>query len=148
MLSWLFSKPLAVGMAAPDFTLADQDGNSVTLSGLRGSNVGLVFYPADETTICRRQLCEFRDEWGLALQRKALLFGVNPGSAQSHSGFRERRELPFPLLVDSGQKVAALYRANGLAVKRTVYLIGKDGAIRFARRGKPAPREVFESADE
>ena len=147
MLSWLFFEPLAVGLPAPDFTLADQDGDQVTLSVLRGSNVVLVFYPADETTVCRQQLCEFRDDWELAVQRQALVFGVNPGSARSHSDFRERRQLPFPLLVDRGHKVASLYRANGLAVKRTVYLIGKDGVIRYAKRGKPAPEEVFRAAD-
>jgi peroxiredoxin Q/BCP len=147
MLSWLFSGPLAVGLPAPDFTLADQDGNQVTLAALRGSNVVLVFYPADETTVCRQQLCEFRDNWELALQQQALVFGVNPGSARSHSEFRERQRLPFPLLVDRGRKVASLYRANGLAVKRTVYLIGKDGVIRYAKRGKPPTDEVFRAAD-
>jgi peroxiredoxin Q/BCP len=147
MLSWLFSEPLAVGSAAPDFTLADQDGNPVTLSALRGSNVVLVFYPADETTVCRQQLCEFRDRWDSAVRHQALVFGVNPGSAQSHCSFRERRQLPFPLLVDRGRKVASLYRANGLAVKRTVYLIGKGGVIRYAKRGKPAPEEVLGTAE-
>lgn len=147
MLSWLFSKPLPVGAVAPDFTLADQDGKPVTLSGLRGKNVVLVFYPADETTVCRRQLCEFRDRVELARSRQALLLGVNPGNARSHANFRNREELPFPLLVDAGQRVASLYHANGLAVKRTVYLVGKDGVIRFAKRGKPDPQEVLETAD-
>jgi peroxiredoxin Q/BCP len=54
--------------------------------------------------------------------------------------------LPFPLLVDDGQKVAALYHANGLFVKRTVYLIGPDGVIRYAKRGKPDPAEVLAAA--
>lgn len=71
------------------------------------------------------------------------VFGVNPQSAASHRKFRENNHFPFPLLVDSGQKVAALYHANGLFVKRTVYRIGPDGIIRFARRGMPAPREVL-----
>jgi peroxiredoxin Q/BCP len=146
MLSWLFSGPLAVGLLAPDFTLADQDGNQVTLAALHGSNVVLVFYPADETTVCRMQLCEFRDRWNLALEQQALVFGVNPGNARSHSEFRERQRLPFPLLVDRGRKVASLYRANGLAVKRTVYLVGKDGVIRYAKRGKPPADEVLRAA--
>jgi peroxiredoxin Q/BCP len=54
--------------------------------------------------------------------------------------------LPFPLLVDAGQKVAALYHANGLFVKRTVYLIGPDGVIRYGKRGKPDPAEVLAAA--
>ena len=71
------------------------------------------------------------------------VFGVNPQSADSHAGFRQKQKLPFPLLVDKGQRVAQLYQANGLVVKRTVYLIGKDGKIRFARRGMPSPDEVL-----
>jgi peroxiredoxin Q/BCP len=71
---------------------------------------------------------------------------VNPQSASSHGRFRDKFKLPFPLLVDDDQKVAALYNASGLFVKRTVYLIGPDGVIRFARRGKPAPEEVLAAA--
>ena len=147
MLSWFFSEPLAIGSAAPDFTLPDQDGAPVTLSGLRGKNVVLVFYPADETRVCRRQLCEFRDMDQLANDRGVLVYGINPGSPQSHCNFRNKQKLPFPLLVDAGKRVAALYQAKGLMVKRTVYLIGRNGHIRFAKRGTPGPEEVFRLAD-
>lgn len=146
MLDWLFSDPLAVGTRAPGFTLPEQDGKTVKLSKLRGRNVVLVFYPGDDTMVCRKQLCEFRDQWDQARSRNALVFGVNPGSAESHRKFQEKFRFPFPLLVDAGQKVAALYHANGLFVKRTVYLIGPDGTIRYARRGKPAPEEVLAAA--
>jgi peroxiredoxin Q/BCP len=146
MLDWLFSDPLPTGSQAPDFSLPKQDGGTVSLSKLRGKNVVLVFYPGDDTPVCRKQLCEFRDQWGEARKRKAQVFGVNPGGAASHSKFQEKYHLPFPLLVDTGQKVAALYHANGLFVKRTVYLIGPDGVIRYAKRGKPDPAEVLASA--
>ncbi len=145
MLSWLFSDPLPVGSPAPDFTLPDQDGNQVTLSRLRGKNVVLVFYPGDDTTVCTKQLCEFRDRWDLAASRNTLVFGVNPQKPESHSKFRDKYKLPFPLLVDQGQRVGELYKANGLIVKRTVYLIDGNGVIRFAKRGKPAPEEVLGS---
>ena len=143
MLDWLFSEPLAVGAAAPDFVLPDDAGRAVTLSGLRGKNVVLVFYPGDDTPGCTRQLCELRDEWTAARERGVEVFGVNPQSARSHAKFRGKYRLPFALLVDAGRKVAKLYRASGLIVKRTVYLIGPDGSIRFARRGMPAPAEVL-----
>jgi peroxiredoxin Q/BCP len=146
MLDWLFSDPLPAGSQAPDFTLPKQDGAAVSLSKLRGKNVVLVFYPGDDTPTCRKQLCEFRDQWAEARKRNALVFGVNPASAGSHSKFQEKYHFPFPLLVDAGQKVAALYHASGLFVKRTVYLIGPDGAIRYARRGKPDPAEVLAAA--
>lgn len=147
MFSWLFSDPLPPGSVAPDFTLPDQDGTPVTLSLLRGKNVVLIFYPGDETPVCRKQLCEFRDRWSEARSKDTVVFGVNPQSAQSHEEFRTRQKLPFPLLVDKGQNVAALFQANGLIVKRTVYLVGKSGTIRFAQRGKPSPDDVLRAAE-
>jgi len=147
MLSWLFSQPLTVGDAAPGFSLSDQDGNTVSLGSLAGKNVVLVFYPADETSVCTKQLCEFRDSWAAAQEKDAVVFGVNPGRAQKHAAFRSHHRFPFALLVDQGQHVAALYHANGLIVKRTVYLIGKTGIIRYARRGKPDPQEVLAAAE-
>ncbi len=146
MLSWLFSDPLPVGSQAPDFNLYTQNGEAVALSAFRGRNVVLVFYPGDDTMICRQQLCEFRDSWAQAEARNTVVFGVNPQSASSHERFRDKFNLPFPLLVDDGQKVAALYNASGLFIKRTVYLIDPDGVIRYARRGKPAPEQVLAAA--
>lgn len=118
----------------------------VALRDLRGRNVVLVFYPGDDTTVCRSQLCEFRDRWAQAAGKNTLVFGVNPQDAASHRRFREKSKLPFPLLVDRGQKVGELYRTRGLIVRRTVYLIGPDGIIRFARRGKPSSEEVLAAA--
>jgi thioredoxin-dependent peroxiredoxin len=141
----LFSQPLAVGSPAPDFALPDQDGNLVTLAALKGSNVVLVFYPADDTTVCTKQLCEFRDRWPLVQQKNTVVFGVNPGN--KHAPFRDKCQFPFPLLFDQGQRMGAAYHARGLVVpKRTVYLIGPDGVIRYARRGKPEPEEVLAAA--
>jgi len=141
----LFSQPLPVGTPAPDFALADQDGKTVTLAGLKGRNVVLVFYPADDTSICTKQLCEFRDRWPLAQQKNTVVFGVNPG--KKHAQFRDKHQFPFSLLFDPGQKVGAKYKARGLVVpRRTVYLIGPDGKIRYARRGKPEPEDVLAAA--
>ena len=143
MFAWLFSDPLPVGTPAPDFSLPDDSGRVVKLSALRGKPVVLVFYPGDNTPGCTKQLCQFRDHWAEALARGIEVFGVNPQSARSHVKFREKFRFPFPLLADQGQKVAALYHANGLIVKRTVYRIGPDGIIAFARRGMPSPEEVL-----
>ncbi len=63
MFDWLLGPPLTVGSAAPDFSALDQQGNAVSLKSLRGRNVILVFYPADDTAVCTKQLCEFRDNW-------------------------------------------------------------------------------------
>ena len=143
MLSWLFSDPLPAGTMAPDFALPDELGHVVALSALRGRNVALVFYPGDDTPGCTKQLCQFRDQWDKARARGMAIFGVNPQSALKHDRFRQKYHFQFPLLVDEGQKVAALYHANGLIVKRTVYVIGPDGKIRFGKRGMPDPAEVL-----
>lgn len=146
MLDWLFSDPLPVGTLAPDFSLPDQDGKMLSLSGLRGHNVVLVFYPGDDTTVCRRQLCEFRDRWAAAQHKNTMVFGVNPQSAASHIRFQSKSRLPFPLLVDPGQRIGELYHTRGLIVKRTVYLIAPDGRIRYAKRGMPDLDEVLAAA--
>ena len=146
MLGGLFSEPLAVGTVAPDFSLPDETGQLVTLSALHGRPVVLVFYPWDSTPHCTTQLCQFRDQWNLASTAGAAVFGINPLNAGSHAAFREKHQFPFPLLVDEGRKVAQAYHASALVVKRTVYLVGPDGTIRFARRGMPAPAEVLAAA--
>ena len=147
MLDWLFGStpPLAVGTPAPDFSVPDHDGSRVTLKDFRGRNVVLVFYPADNTSVCAKQLCEFRDGWAVVQAKNAVVFGVNP--ARRHDRFRDKYQFPFPLLFDAGQSVGKLYQAAGRFMpKRTVYLIGPDGVIRYARRGKPAPADVLAAA--
>ena len=146
MFSWLFSDPLPVGAQAPNFTLSAQDGSKVSLFSLRGKNVVLVFYPGYDTSICTKQLCEFRDSWAVAKEKNAVVFGLNPQSVASKAKFQKKYNFPFPLLSDPGQRIGELYHARGIAAKRTVYLIGPDGMIRYAKRGKPSPTEVFEAA--
>ena len=147
ILSWLFSQPLAVGSPAPQFTLPDQNGRPVSLRDFQGQkNVLLVFYPGDDTSICTKQLCELRDDWSTVQSKDTVVLGINPQSAESHQKFIAKQHYPFPLLVDKGQKVAGDYHASGLIVRRTVYLIGKDGRIQFAQRGKPKPESVLMAA--
>jgi len=146
MFSWLFSDPLTAGSPAPEFTAATDTGETVRSASLRGRNFVLVFYPGDDTPGCTKQLCQFRDNWKALTDRGVLLYGVNPAGPEKHARFRAKFHLPFPLLVDKDQKIAALYHADGLWVKRTVYLIGPDGVIRFAQRGMPSPADVLAAA--
>ncbi len=144
MLDWLFSSTLPVGEAAPAFQLKNDKGKAVGLEDFRNQkNVVLIFYPKDDTTICTKQVCEMRDSWAEISARDTVVLGINPGGADSHQRFREKYKLPFDLLIDEDKRVAKLYRAGGLIVNRTVYLVGKDGRILFAQRGKPSPAEVF-----
>jgi peroxiredoxin Q/BCP len=76
-----------------------------------------------------------------------VVFGVNPQNADSHQKFQARYDFPFPLLVDEGKRVASLYHASAMIVRRTVYLIGPDGIIRYGRRGKPPVHEVLAAAE-
>src|SRR4051794_37255990 len=104
MLGWLFKPPLPAGSPAPDFVLPDDEGRPVSLTSLRGHNVLLVFYPRDITSVCTEQLCQLRDSWELAQRKDVRIFGVNPQSAESHAAFRRKQALPFPILVDKGQR--------------------------------------------
>lgn len=144
MLSLFGPELLPLGSPAPDFSLRDEAGQVVRFSDWRGrAPVVLVFYPMDETPVCRQQLCEFRDNWQQFQQRGVAVFGVNPGSASSHTKFKQNHHFPFPLLVDEGKKVARLYNASGLFIRRSVYGVAKDGRIAFAERGKPEPAHVL-----
>lgn len=142
----ILGAPLPVGSQAPDFTLKDHEGRDVRLSSLRGQRVMLVFYPGDDTPTCSLQLSELRDVNDELEAHGIQMFGVNPASEVSHQKFIRKLCLPFPLLVDRGGHVAKLYNCGfWLLVRRTVYVIGADGRIEFAERGKPTPECVFEA---
>jgi peroxiredoxin Q/BCP len=143
----LLSKPLPAGTPAPPFICPDDEGSVFILNQQRGKFVVLVFYPRDETPVCTAQLCELRDRWNAIRSRNAVVYGVSPGGAERHRRFRERHRLPFPLLVDDSQRVAKLYRASGLIVRRTVYVIDPKGVILYSRRGKPPVDELLAAID-
>lgn len=139
---------LPVGAEAPDFALLDEAGNTVTLSALRGrSDVVLVFYPGDDTPNCAEQLCQLRDRWPNFAAQGVAVYGINPGSAESHGTFRRHLNLPFPLLVDLRGDAIRAYGTRhpklGITM-RTVYGIDRAGRIVFAARGTPAPDEVLQ----
>ena len=138
-----FQDPLPVGAVAPPFILPDENGDVFVLNQNRARNLVLVFYPGDDTAICTAQLCDLRDNWERVTASGATVVGINPGDAASHRGFKKKHGYPFPLLVDSGKRVAKSYQAGGLITRRTVYVVGKDGKIIFSRRGKPSVDEIL-----
>ncbi len=128
----------AAGTMAPDFTLATDTGEQLTLSALRGRPVVLYFYPKDDTPGCTKESCEFRD----LVQRfegvNAQILGISPDSVKSHAKFRDKFKLNFPLLADEGHAVADKYGVWGeksfmgrkfLGNLRTTFVIGRDGRI-------------------
>ena len=107
-----------------------------------GKKVILVFYPGDDTPVCTRQLCNLRDNWNLLQSAGATVYGVNPGGKDSHGRFRQKNQLPFPLLVDEDRHIARMYNCSGVLVKRTVYVLNEAGIIIYAKRGKPSAAEI------
>lgn len=147
MFDWLLGGPLAPGTPAPAFSVTDGTGRRVSLDGLRGKPAVLIFYPGDDTTICTKQLCEIRDDWAAFKKLGAAVFGVNGQGSESHGKFSARYKFPFPLLVDTGWQMSRAYRAGWGIVRRTVYVIGPDGRIVYARRGKPSTTEILAAVE-
>jgi len=106
---------LAIGDAAPDFTLPDQDGKPVTLSSLRGQRVVIYFYPKDDTTGCTKEACNFRDRWADLESQGIRVLGISKDDAASHGKFIAKYSLPFTLLTDAEPcPVATAYHSYGL----------------------------------
>src|SRR5688572_21703991 len=143
MFDWLFGGSLKVGDQARPFALTDENERAVSLQSLKGKPVVLVFYPGDNTYICTKQLCEIRDDWAAFKRLGAAVYGINGRSAASHKEFAAKHKLPFPLLVDKGWEVSMKYRAGWGLIRRTVYVLGPDGRILYAQRGKPSTAEIL-----
>lgn len=124
---------IRIGDAAPDFSLPDQDGRPFTLSERAGRRVLLVFYPGDETPVCTRQLCDYRDGIEQFAELDVEVVGISRDDAESHQQFRSRHELPFMLLSDPDMAVAERYGCKGLlGMKRGVFLVDERGCVRYA----------------
>ncbi len=138
---------LELGSLAPEFTLADKDGNSVTLSDFRGKKVVLYFYPKDNTPGCTRQACAFASAYDGFKEKNAVVIGISRDSAASHAKFAEKYGLPFVLLSDPELSVIQsygvwqekkLYGKVSMGVVRTTFVIDEEGkVIRIMPKVKP-----------
>lgn len=126
------------GKKAPDFTLPRDGGEDVSLSDFRGQKVVLYFYPKDNTSGCTTQACEFRDQHPDFQKVDTVILGVSPDSVRSHQGFRDKHELPFPLLADTEHKVAeaygvwkekSMYGRKYWGIERSTFLIDEEGGL-------------------
>ena len=135
---------LREGDPAPDFTLAGDDGEPVTLSSFKGSPIVLYFYPADDTPGCTTEACEFRDEYSRFRQAGAVVLGVSPDDEASHVRFKEKYSLPFTLLADPDHSVAEEYGVwveknsygkKRMGIKRSTFVIDADGNVARAMYG-------------
>ena len=129
-----------VGDQAPDFTLKDENNTDVTLSHLIGQKYIVVyFYPKDNTPVCTKQACYFRDNFSAIKQMASdtvTVYGVSIDTVEDHKKFKEEYKLPFSLLSDPDQKVAKDYGVTGnlfgLMRGRKTFLIDKQGKIALA----------------
>jgi peroxiredoxin Q/BCP len=126
------------GQRAPAFTMTADNGATVRLSDFRGRPVVLYFYPKDDTPGCTREACAFRDQRPKFQKLGAVVLGVSADSVESHTRFRDKFGLNFPLLVDADHKVAQKYGAwreknmygkKFMGIQRCTFLIDPAGKV-------------------
>ena len=129
---------LTAGIKAPDFSLSDQHGNTVSLADYAGKKIVLYFYPRDNTPGCSRQACAFAGAYEDFKTMNVAVIGVSKDSVASHKRFEEKQNLAFTILADTERKVIEDYdvwkeKKNygkvSMGVVRTTYLIDEEGII-------------------
>jgi len=131
---------------APEFSMKSTTGQEVRLSDLAGGYSVLVFYPANDSPTCNKQLAEMNVDLDEFLAANIRIFGVNTSSVEAHKGYCERKRLQFPILSDPGGKVARMYGAAYPfipIIRRTVVALDPAGVICFYQHGKPDPKVVL-----
>ena len=132
------NKLLEVGAKAPDFTLQDAEGSSVSLADFAGKKVVLYFYPKDNTPGCTRQACAFAGVFEEFRQIDAVVIGISKDSTASHKKFAEKYDLPFILLSDPELTAIQaygvwqekkLYGKVSMGVVRSTFVIDGNGVI-------------------
>ena len=130
---------MKVGDQVPDFTLPSDEGAEVKLSNLRGRKVVLYFYPKDNTPVCTREACGFRDAFPDFSEINAEIFGISKDSVARHRKFKARHDLPFTLLSDEDGEVCkafgtwiekSMYGLKFMGIERSTFLIDETGALR------------------
>ncbi len=128
-----------IGDRAPDFSLPSQTGEQVRLADFRGKIVVLFFYPKNETAICTREACRFRDDFTDFQDAGAVVLGVSSDSVESHQTFADNHRLPFVLLSDSNGVLRRAYgvpSTMGILPGRVTFVIDPEGIVqlRFSSR--------------
>lgn len=132
---------LTAGETAPDFTLYDQDGTPVSLSGFRGNKVIVYFYPAASTPGCTLQACDFRDSLASLASAGYQVLGLSKDAQPKLKKFQQEQGITFPLLSDVELDVHKTYGAYGekssygkiiLGTKRSTFIIDEQGVIEHA----------------
>ena len=139
---------LEVGDKAPDFSLPDQDGSTVTLKSLKGKQVVLYFYPKDDTSGCTKEACDFRDSLAPIKKAGAVVLGVSKDGKASHQKFIAKYGLPFALLSDEEVTVCtaygvykekSMYGRKYMGIERSTFVIDATGRIKALFRKVKVP---------
>jgi thioredoxin-dependent peroxiredoxin len=142
---------LSPGDTAPDFTLATDDGSTVTLSDLRGRKVIVYFYPAAMTPGCTKQACDFTDSLDSLEAAGYQVLGISPDKPAKLAKFRERDGLTITLLSDQDRSVMGAYGAFGEkklygkvveGVIRSTIVIDEEGKVEVAQYNVKATGHV------
>ena len=144
---------MAVELDQPvaDFQVQATSEQAVTLSGLKGQQVVLYFYPKDSTPGCTTQGQGFRDHHADFLAANTVVFGVSRDGLKSHENFKAKQAFPFELISDKDEslcqlfdviKLKKLYGKEYLGVDRSTFLIDKNGVLRQEWRGVKVPGHV------
>lgn len=144
-----------VGSHAPDFTVPNQDREPVTLSAQRGRPVVLAFFPAAFSSVCRKELCTFRDRLSALNRANAQVYGISVDTFFTLKAFQQDQRLTFPLLSDFNKQVIRDYGVfnedmiglKGIA-KRAVFVLDGEGVVRHHEvlddaRNEPDYDKVF-----
>ena len=137
---------IAPGTPAPDFTLADQDGNEVSLADLRGQTTVLVFYPLDFSPVCTDQLNVYQEVFGDLEREGVRLLGVSVDSAFAHKAFQDHLGIDIPLLADFHPK-GEVARSFGVFIderghsERALVMIDPEGVVSWVHVS-PSPLEI------
>lgn len=129
---------LQIGTKAPYFEGIDENGNKISLADYAGRKLVLYFYPKDSTPGCTSEACDLRDNYERFLAMGYAVVGVSRDSAASHKRFKEKYQLPFPLIADTDLTILKAYEAWGVkkmygreteGTLRTTYVIDEQGMI-------------------
>ncbi len=129
---------LKEGDKAPDFSLKNQKGKTVTLDSLKGKKVVLYFYPQDSTPTCTVEACNLRDNHAKLKKAGYTILGISPDSEQKHLNFIAKQKLPFDLLADTETKMIqdyglwaekTMFGHTYMGVLRTTFLLDENGII-------------------
>lgn len=130
-------KPI-VGQQAPEFEFETLDGQQKKLSDMRGKKIILYFYPKDNTPGCTAEACSLRDAYPDFENADTEIIGVSADDEKKHAKFRDKYQLPFPLIADTEKEVIEAYGVWGRkkfmgkeydGILRTTFIIDEQGKI-------------------